>query len=190
MSEVIEPEEGTTPDQNRVIREGYQGILDALGFVEAGGTIKEQKERFNGANATPSLAPFTLKKDHTRVLGNATAIEQSKQAASEKDCYINGILFSAGREMSSDPLFKVTEGARAVITNCLFHRGDGDGSASFVEVESGSSAIIMGCAFIGTATVADAVLHTGAAANVQLIGCSGRNVTAFGANTTVTASLL
>ena len=37
--------------------------------------------------------------------------------------------------------------------------------------------------------MANAVLHTGAAANVQIVGCSGRNITAFGANTTVTASL-
>lgn len=175
-------------DQSRIIREGYQSVLDGLDFVT--GTLDERKKVLNAFNLSSFISVFNLKKPHSRLAGNATEVDSDKQATCTADCYINGIAFVADAKMKDSPLLKISSPARAVITNCLFHRGSSGGSASFVEVESGATAIIIGSAFLGTSTVANAVLHAGAAGNVQIVACSGRNVTAFGANTTVTASLL
>jgi|TARA_R110002110_G_scaffold86265_4_gene225178 hypothetical protein len=181
---------GFMDSQSRAIREGYQRVLDGLGFVSKGGAISESKKLLNAFNLTESVGVFNLKKPHTRLFGNATEVDVGKQATAGDDCYIDGVAFLAGDKMSDTPLIKISAPGRAVITNCLFHRGSSGGSASFVEVEDGATAIIMGSAFLGTSAVANAVLHAGGAGNVQIVACSGRNVTAFGANTTVTASLL
>lgn len=186
--ELLNPLADFIGNQGRVIREGYQSVIEKLDFVT--GTITERRKNLNSLNISTSIAVFNLKKPHTRLVGNATEVDVDKQVTTSADCYIDGVSFLADGKMRDTPLLKISSPARAVITNCLFHRGSSGGSASFVEVESGATAIIMGSAFLGTSAVANAVLHTGAAGNVQITGCSGRNVTAFGANTTVTASLL
>ena len=190
MPELLDRVFGFVDNQSRLIREGYQSVIDGLGFVENGGRVNETKKIGNAFNLSEKISVFNLSKPHTRLVGNATEVEVDKQATATDDCYIDGVAFLAEPKTASTPLFKVSSPARAVITNCLFHRGSSDGSAPFIEVEDGATAIIIGSAFIGTSAVANAVLHSGGAGNVQIIGCSGRNVTAFGANTTVTASLL
>lgn len=175
-------------DQSRIIREGYQSVLDGLDFVT--GTLDERKKTLNAFNLSSFISVFNLKKPHSRLAGNATEVDVDKQATASDDCYIDGVAFLADDRMSDTPLLKISSPARAVITNCLFHRGSSGGATSFMEVEDGATAIIIGSAFLGTSAVANAVLHTGAPVNVQIVGCSGRNITAFGANTTVTASLL
>jgi len=176
--------------QNRRIREGYHALIGSIGLSRTNAPAEERERIFNGINVPNEGSTFSLEKPHTRLHGNVTTIEQDKQSKSSQDCYITGILFKATTATSGAPLVHITDGARAVITDCIFYRGDGQGDAPFIEVEAGSSAIIIGCAFLGTEAVANAVLHAGAAGNVQIVACSGRSVTAFGANTTVTASLL
>jgi len=166
---------------------GYQSVIEKLDFVT--GTLVERKKTLNAFNLSSFISVFNLKKPHSRLAGNATEVDVDKQATASDDCYIDGVAFLADDKMSDTPLLKISSPARAVITNCLFHRGSSGGAAPFMEVEDGATAIIIGSAFLGTSAVANAVLHTGAPANVQIVGCSGRNITAFGANTTVTASL-
>ena len=178
--------------QNRRIRSGYHSLIESIGLSKPNDPAEEEEIIFNGINLPNEGSTFSLEKPHTRLHGNVTTIEQDKQSTASEDCYMRGILFKATTATSEMPLIHITDGARAVITDCIFYRGDGKGDAPFIEVEDGATAIIIGCAFIGTETVANAVLHAGpppAATNVQIVGCSGRNVTAFGANTTVTASL-
>ena len=185
--ELLNPIADFIGNQGRIIREGYQSVIDRLDFVDD--RISESKKTLNAFNLSSTVGVFNLKKPHTRLAGNATEVDVDKQVTASDDCYIDGVAFLADDKMSDIPLLKISSPARAVITNCLFHRGPSGGSASFMEVEDGATAIIIGSAFLGTSAVANAVLHTGDPANVQIVGCSGRNITAFGANTTVTASL-
>ena len=190
MSELLTGLSGFVRNQNRIIREGYQAVLDGLSFVSKGSSLSEKRKNFNAFNLSEEVAVFNLTKPHSRLFGNATEVEVSKQVTLGGDCYIDGVAFMADAKMNATPLVKVASPARAVITNCVFHRGSSGGSASLLEVEDGATAIIIGCSFVGTSTVAAAVVHTGAAGNVQIVGSSARNVTAWGANTTQTASLL
>jgi len=190
VSELLTGLSGFVRNQNRIIREGYQAVIDGLSFVSKGSSLSEKRKNFNAFNLSEEVAVFNLTKPHSRLFGNATEVEVSKQVTLGGDCYIDGVAFMADAKMNATPLVKVTSPARAVITNCVFHRGASGGAASLLEVESGATAIIIGCSFVGTSTVAEAVVHTGAAGNVQIVGSSARNVTAWGANTTQTASLL
>ena len=185
--ELLNPIADFIGNQGRIIREGYQSVIDRLDFVDD--RITESKKTLNAFNLSSTVGVFNLKKPHTRLAGNATEVDVDKQVTASDDCYIDGVAFLADDKMSDTPLLKISSPARAVITNCLFHRGSSGGAAPFMEVEDGATAIIIGSAFLGTSAVANAVLHTGAPGNVQIVACSGRNVTAFGANTTVTASL-
>ena len=181
---------GLIESQNRRIRSGYHSLIGSIGLSRSNAPAEEGESIFNGIERPNEGSTFSLEKPHTRLHGNVTTIEQDKQSKASQDCYMTGILFKATTATSEMPLIHITDGARAVITDCIFYRGDGQGDAPFIEVEAGSSAIIIGCAFIGTGTVANAVLHAGVITQVQIVGCSGRNVTAFGALTTTTASLL
>ena len=144
-------------NQSRVIREGYQRVLDGLGFVTSGGSIKEDKKVLNAFNLTEDVGVFNLTKPQTRLAGNATSVDVTKQVTLSNDCYIHGVAFIGGSAMRKTPLLKVTKTGRAVISNCLFYRGDDAGTSSFVEVEDGGTVVFNGCGFVSTGTVVAAV---------------------------------
>ena len=170
-------------DQSRIIREGYQRVMDGLDFVRHGNHIDEEKKVLNAFNLVETVGVFNLTKPQTRLAGNATTADVDKQVTLANDCYLHGIAFVATSAMSAIPLLKVESAGRAVISNCLFFRGDDGGSASFVEVEDGGTVVFNGCGFVSTATVVNAItLGASPVANGILLvgGSKSAAVTAYG----------
>ena len=183
MAELLDKVFGFVDNQSRIIREGYQSVLDGLGFLESGGQVTEPKKVLNALNLSEEVGVFNLKRPQTRLAGNATEMNLKKQATVDNDCYIEGVAFIAESVMGSTPLLKVGRAGRAVITNCLFFRGSRGGNASFVDVVDGGTVVFNGCGFISTSTVQNGVsLGSSPVANgIRFVGCSkGSSVTNYG----------
>ena len=183
MAELLDKVFGFVDNQSRIIREGYQSVLDGLGFLESGGRVTEPKKVLNALNLSEGVGVFNLKRPQTRLAGNATEMNLKKQATIDSDCYIDGVAFIAESVMGPTPLLKVEKAGRAVVTNCLFFRGADGGNISFVDVADGGTVVFNGCGFISTSTVQNAVsLGSSPIANgIRFVGCSkGSSVTNYG----------
>ena len=95
MAELLDKVFGFVDNQSRIIREGYQSVLDGLGFLESGGQVTEPKKVLNALNLSEEVGVFNLKRPQTRLAGNATEMNLKKHATVDNDCYSEGVAFIA-----------------------------------------------------------------------------------------------
>jgi len=83
---------------------------------------------------------------------------------------ISGVEFN-GSDIVDSSMLVVQNGARAIVRNCVFARGD-TSTTPLIQVDSGGKLIVEGCIFTGMGTTANYVItHPGAAANLYVSYC-------------------
>ncbi len=179
--EVINVDDGQVSQVNQQTRDEQAERLDGLDLMPRGTPIKETRKVLNTFNLPADGAtPFETSKPNSIISGNNSRLSATKTSVISADTEIKGVVFSADNALKGSPLVHVKKGARAVFSGCTFRREAASNGGSLVKVDDGGEVVAVGCTFVNGEQVFD---NAGAAANVQVIGSSKRNVANWGTST-------
>ena len=179
--EVINVDDGQVSQVNQQTRDEQAERLDGLDLMPRGTPIKETRKVLNTFNLPADGAvPFETSKPNSIISGNNSRLSATKTSVISADTEIKGVVFSADNALKGAVLVHVKAGARAVFSGCTFRRETASNGGSLVKVDDGGEVVAVGCTFVNGEQVFD---NAGAAANVQVIGSSKRNVANWGTST-------
>jgi hypothetical protein len=165
-------------------------IVNALNIVTARDVIDETTPTDNVFSLASQdfEVSFSIRKPFTTYGGLAGCVS-TRQAIVEKEGIIDGVHFR-GPDVAG-ALIKITSTGIVLFRNCTFELTNADDASAWIVVETGARAIFMGCMWRGTPSAGWFIQHTGALANVQVVGSYATATApgpAFG-NSTLTAVL-
>jgi len=183
------PQVGATPQAfaDWASRSGNAAVLGGLAdqLVQPGQAVTEGKASDNSAMLLAGdHVGIALRKPRSLVRA-APGARVVRQATAAADCTFEGVHFVSTPESgtASAPLAIVRAGVTARFVNCTFERRSTDTALSWLSVEVGGVAHIIGCTFIGTPAAGECVANAGFAANVG-VWASNKTGRAIGAATT------
>lgn len=179
--EVINVDDGQVSQVNQRTRDEQAEKVDGLELRAKGEPIKETKKVLNTFNLpADGVTPFETTKPNSIINGNSSRLSATKTSVISADTEVKGVVFNADNALKGSPLVHVKEGARAVFSGCTFRREAASNGGSLIKVDDGGEVVAVGCTFVNGEQVFD---NAGAAANVQVIGSSKRNVANWGTST-------
>ncbi|MAZ00427.1 MAG: hypothetical protein CMH32_07825 [Micavibrio sp.] len=179
--EVINTEDDQVSQTNQRTRDDRAEKVDGLELRAKGEPIKETRKVLNTFNLPADGAvPFETSKPNSIISGNNSRLSATKTSTISADTEVKGVVFSADNALKGKPIVHVKSGVRAVFSGCTFRRESASNGGSLIKVDDGGEAVFTGCTFVNGAQVFD---NAGAAANVQVIGSSKRNIGAWGTST-------
>jgi len=174
---------------NQQVRDDVANVVAAVGIDGPAPARIEEPAPANNAVTLPAGRNFgcRISVADTTVKALSAGCYMTRKANVEADAVFDGIHFTTSTD-NSDELVVIRGTSVAVFRNCTFEKGASD-STAFVSVVSGAKALFIGCVFKGNPSVAGNLFdHSGAAGNIQLVGCYNKTTHAYG-TATVTASL-
>jgi len=178
--EVINVDDGQVSQVNQQTRDERAERVDGLELRSKGEPIKETRKVLNTFNLPADGAvPFETSKPNSIISGNNSRLSATKTSVISADTEVKGVVFSADNALKGAAIVHVKSGVRAVFSGCTFRRESSSNGGSLIKVDDGGEVVVMGCTFVNGAQVFD---NPGAAANVQVIGSSKRNVANWGSS--------
>lgn len=174
---------GDSPQEleDRSRRQGMADLLSTLGVQTENQAMHEDVLKWNTLCLAPGeyqIPPFSY--DHTRVLALAGGVVVPEPFTIDRPVSFVGIRFKG----------KVSVDSPAVVSfeQCVF---DVEHATDPVQLEnaSGASIVALGCLFAGATAAGDLIANSGAATDIQLVGCRRGVSNNYGVGTTNVGSL-
>ena len=190
------PEEINDQAQSDQISERVTG----LGLLTAGSPLAEERNEGNTYNLTQGeYGAFDHKADHNAIRATVAGAVFSRRCVFSANSVVTGVTFTDTGDTMAPEVVRVAyplpgvanNGAGVMFINCTFVR-DPSSPACHALIESGCSAVFIGCTFRGKSQQNADVINNqgGAATTTQVIGSF--NYTAqpnLGSNITITGVL-
>jgi len=187
----IPQQEGFTKVEmfNQQVRDDVANVVAAVGIDGPAPARIEEPAPTNNAITLPAGRNFGCRIGvaDTTVRALSAGCYMTRKVIIEADAVFDGIHFTSSTD-NTDELINIRGTSVAVFRNCTFEK-DASDKTTFVSVVAGAKAIFVGCVFKGDPSVAGNLFdHSGAAGNIQIVGCYNKTTHAYG-TATVTASI-
>lgn len=174
---------------NQQVRDDMARVVTAVGINGEAPAPIEEGSISNNAITLPKGDNYGchLRVADTTVRGLSAGCYMTRKATAEADAVFEGIHF-VSNDANVNALAEIRGTAVVVFRNCTFEKRAQD-TATYVVVANGAKALLVGCVFKGDTSAAGNLFdHSGAAGNVQVVGCYNKTTHGLGTVTT-TASI-
>lgn len=139
----------------------------------------EDAERRNYFNVAPGdFGGSILKKIDSSIFAVAGGSTINTALSLNSRHVIDGVRFTDSID-NRGALVQVSSTSVSIFRSCIFQRLNPSSSPVWAAIADGGKAVFLGCMFLGTGTGGTIIVHGGAAANVQVVGCYNGTGIAF-----------